>query len=93
MEEELDNFPCIRGKLKSTRRSSNELGPCEVCGKHCSETFISECVEPFEHEGKMLYAHRWYALGHEQCLLRLDYSNPTPRIVNNEENRDDHSSD
>lgn len=61
-------------RLKSTGDSSNKYGPCEVCGKHASETWslirwegVASCRRP----GFDTYAAPVSAFGHHDCILSL----------------------
>lgn len=70
-----------RFRLRSTGYSSARYGPCEVCGKHCTEVFLQAArrffrfdpiptnpCDPEELEG---WAERPGAFGHEACLREL----------------------
>lgn len=61
---------------KSTRGSSERLGPCEICGKHMSECFLSRVGYErlredgstyVDYSGSMVFAH-------EACIDKLSLS-------------------
>lgn len=64
-------------RIKTTRRSSQELGPCEICGKHAPEmfyqveglTYITDHLDDCG-PGKIRVTHAGTQnlFGHEMCL-------------------------
>lgn len=58
---------------KSTGRSSDYFGPCEVCKKHMSEVFRScLCREWRRDNGEIYYGKESPAIyAHEQCINKL----------------------
>jgi hypothetical protein len=72
-------------RMKSTGHGSDYYGPCEVCHKHCSETFILVESRGFSNPetGMMEYTYAEAApivFGHKECLTEKtqqeEVSNP-----------------
>ena len=65
-------------RIKSTRRSSADLGPCEICRKHCSEvfhqvegkTYLTDALDEVPGQIEMTYHECKNYFGHEECLRR-----------------------
>lgn len=57
-------------RIKSTRNSSAKFGPCEVCGKACSEVFHQVEGRTFDLDGRIAitYHECKNRFGHEECL-------------------------
>lgn len=81
----VDVVPEFRYRLKTMEASSVEYGPCEVCGKACSEVFLQ--VEERRYSNAWTSGWTQHActrlFGHRHCLLgrrrRLDPERwPTP---------------
>ena len=58
-------------RIRSTGSSSAKFGPCEVCGKHVSETFIQTEGITYENGGRIAVTHHECItlFGHEECLI------------------------
>ena len=59
---------------KSTGRSSDFFGPCELCGKHMSEAFRTRKAREWQREnGELYYGHDSAVMyAHEKCILNLE---------------------
>ncbi|MFW6046327.1 MAG: hypothetical protein ACOCP4_00790 [Candidatus Woesearchaeota archaeon] len=57
----------VINKLKS---GSNKFGPCEVCGKNTSKSFIQTKYEQYysKNKKKNSYIHRGCKFGHKKYL-------------------------
>jgi len=71
-------------KIKSTGKSSEHYGPCEVCGRYCSDVWISTVYKKYQHGERKGSALIRQFFGHVKCLLKrettiipmsLDYQN------------------
>lgn len=54
----------------STRESSHRFGPCQVCGQHVSEVFLT----PTDNGVRYLF-------GHEACVTPLVSLHPMPNLT------------
>lgn len=60
-----------RYRLKSIGNSSERYGPCEVCGKHCSEVWfqVEERKYYNRERGEQFTQHECNSyFGHKECL-------------------------
>lgn len=58
-------------RIKSTENSSTKFGPCEICGKACSEVFYQVEGKTFDLDGQIAitYHECKNLFGHEACLI------------------------
>jgi hypothetical protein len=58
-------------RIKSTGRSAQELGNCELCQKHVSEVFyqVEYWVKPTAQKPQGAKLFNSSLFGHQQCLL------------------------
>lgn len=63
-------------RMKSTRSSSDRLGPCEVCDKHCSEVHIQTPLKWGADPEPFLYHAGPSRFGHKGCLLSIRTPDP-----------------
>lgn len=61
---------------KSTGGSSERFGPCEVCGKHMSECFLSRLGNERQREDGTIYAdHSGSTIfAHKECVDKIALS-------------------
>ncbi len=64
----------VRYRLKSTGRSSEYFGVCEVCGRHASDVFIqvpelAVSIHPIGGASRDGWAYKPSGFGHRSCLL------------------------
>lgn len=59
---------------KSTGRSSDYFGPCEICKKHMSEAFRSSLSREWKRDnGEIYYGNESPAIyAHEQCIKAME---------------------
>lgn len=63
-------------RIRSTRRSSAGLGPCEACSKHCSEvfyqvegkTYLTDALDEVPNQIEVTFYECRNYFGHEECL-------------------------
>ncbi|AXF76089.1 hypothetical protein AV903_12295 [Erwinia tracheiphila] len=56
---------------KGLGRGSDYFGPCEVCGKHVSETFVARVKREWKREnGELYYGCAPSLYGHEKCVTK-----------------------
>lgn len=60
----------------STRESSHRFGPCQVCGQHVSEVFLT----PTDNGVRYLF-------GHEACITPLVSLHPMPNLTTSDVER------
>ena len=63
----------LRFRLRNTGDSSARLGPCEVCGLHCSEVYLQATLQAYEApelEGGLGWSYLpGPDFGHRACLV------------------------
>ena len=62
----------VNYRMSNTGRNSDDLGKCEVCGKHCSEVHLQTRSDyyRFEHDGEIFegWSQAGGTYGHKECL-------------------------